>query len=186
VTVRARSHRIGPIGLAIAATLGVRTAAAAPPCDDPLKCSIPSNHYALDLFQGALLAPLRVTGIAGAYAGYAEGIEGMVSNAAAPAVREPFSANWLEGDISASISIPITLFKNNDFDNSGQIDFNYSNFVYITAGAVVQLGMVGLGARPAPTHIPRASPPPVSRRSSAFSFGPIGPRSGSEAPSGSR
>jgi hypothetical protein len=85
-------------------------------------------------------------GIAGAYAGYAEGIEGMVANAAAPAVRELSSVNWLEADISASISIPITLFKNNDFDDSGQLDFDYSNFLFITAGGVMQVGAFGLGA----------------------------------------
>jgi hypothetical protein len=69
-----------------------------------------------------------------------------VANAAAPAVREPFSANWLEGDLAASISIPITLFKNDDFDNSGQRDFDYSSFLYLTGGAVVQMGAFGLGA----------------------------------------
>jgi hypothetical protein len=132
--------------VAILASSNAAHAAGPAACDDPARCPIPNNRYALDLFQGPILAPLRVTGIAGAYAGYAEGIEGMVANAAAPAVREPFSASWLEADVSASVSIPITLFKNNDFDNSGQIDFDYSNFLYITAGGLLQLGMFGLGA----------------------------------------
>lgn len=105
----------------------------------------PNNDYAIDLFQGPILAPIRVTGIAGAYAGYAEGIEGMVSNAAAPAVREPFSASWLELDIAASISIPLNLFENNDFDNSNTIDADFSNFIYLTGGGLIQAGMFGAG-----------------------------------------
>jgi hypothetical protein len=106
----------------------------------------PDNRYAVDLFQGPILAPIRVTGISGSYAGYAEGIEGMVSNAAAPAVREPFSANWLEVDVAGSVSIPLSIFENNDFDNSNAIDSDYSNFIYLTGGALLQAGMFGVGA----------------------------------------
>lgn len=108
--------------------------------------SLPGNDYTIDLFQGPILAPLRVTGIAGAYAGYAEGISGFVSNAASPAVREPFSLRNVDVDVSASLSIPISLFQNNDFDNSGDIDYDYSNFVYLTGGFQLQAGPVGAGA----------------------------------------
>jgi hypothetical protein len=107
---------------------------------------LPNNDYAIDLFQGPVLAPIRVTGISGAYAGYAEGIEGMVVNAAAPAVREPFSVNWWEFDVSGSISIPLSIFENNDFDNSNSIDSDFTNFVYLTGGAMLQAGMFGVGA----------------------------------------
>ncbi len=109
---------------------------------DPL----PDNNYTIDLFQGPILAPLRVTGIAGAYAGYAEGIAGFVSNAASPAVRSPYSVRSLDFDVSASLSIPISLFQSNDFDNSGDRDKAYSNFVYVTGGGQIQAGPVGAGA----------------------------------------
>ncbi|AKT40414.1 hypothetical protein [Chondromyces crocatus] len=108
--------------------------------------SLPTNDYALDLFQGPILAPLRVTGISGAYAGYAEGIPGMVVNAAAPALREPFSIGWVDYDIGGSISIPLEMFENNDFDNSGTRDADYSNFIYGTFGAMLQIGPFGAGA----------------------------------------
>lgn len=108
--------------------------------------SIGREPFSLDLFQGALLAPIRVTGIAGAYAGYAEGIEGMVANAAAPANREPFSVNWAEFDISGSVSFPITFSDRNDFDNSGALSADYSDFLYLTGGAMMQLGPFGFGA----------------------------------------
>ncbi|WP_437338932.1 hypothetical protein [Sorangium sp. So ce394] len=127
---------------ALALVLGPPRAAPAQPLKD--------NAYTIDLFQGPILAPLRVTGIAGAYAAYAEGIAGMVANAAAPAVREPFSVKWLEWDVAASISLPIELFgdndfDNNDFDNSGDLDLDYSNFVYLTLGGQLQAGDLGLG-----------------------------------------
>ena len=107
---------------------------------------LPNNDFAIDLFQGPILAPIRVIGIAGAYAGYAEGIAGFVANAASPALREPFSVNHTELDVAASLSIPISLFDNSDFDNSGGLDYDYSNFIYLTGGVLFQHGRLGLGA----------------------------------------
>src|SRR4051812_39804520 len=106
---------------------------------------IRDNHFSLDLFQGPVLAPISVTGIAGAYAGYAEGIAGFVANAASPAVRSPFSLGWFDYDVSGSVSIPVKLFENDDFDNSGTVDYDYSNFIYVTLGGLVQVGPAGLG-----------------------------------------
>ncbi|EYF01628.1 hypothetical protein [Chondromyces apiculatus] len=136
-------HRRGPGGGILGPTvLALVVALPATAAAD----SLPTNDYSLDLFQGPILAPLRVTGIAGAYAGYAEGIPGMVVNAAAPALREPFSIGWVDYDISASISIPLEMFENNDFDNSGTRDADYSNFIYGTLGAMFQVGPFGAGA----------------------------------------
>ncbi|MBW2524680.1 MAG: hypothetical protein JRI23_10915 [Deltaproteobacteria bacterium] len=103
------------------------------------------NAYAVDLYQGPILAPIRVTALSGAYAGYAEGIAGFVTNAASPAVRSAHSVNWLELDLDASLSIPVSLFDNNDFDNSGDLDADYSSFIYLAAGAQLQAGAVGAG-----------------------------------------
>ena len=103
------------------------------------------GQFSIDLFQGPLLAPISVTGIAGAYAAYAEGISGFVANAASPGVREPFSVSDFEIDGSGSISFPISLFENNDFDNSGSLDFDYSNFLYGTFGGIIQYGQFGTG-----------------------------------------
>ncbi len=106
---------------------------------------LPSSDYSIDLFQGPLLAPIRVSGIAGAYAGYAEGIAGMVANAAAPALREPNSASYLELDIDLSISIPLSLTANDDYDNSGFSDSDYSSFLYLAWGGLIQYGPFGIG-----------------------------------------
>lgn len=108
--------------------------------------TLATNHFSIDLFQGPILAPIAVTGVAGSYAAVAEGISGMVSNAAAPAVREATSFGTFGIDGAASISIPVNLgFQNNDFDNSGSLDFDYSRFLYGTLGGVIQYGRVGTG-----------------------------------------
>jgi hypothetical protein len=104
-----------------------------------------NNDYAVDLFQGPILAPARLASMGGAYAGYAEGIAGFVANAAAPAVREPWSLTWFDQDLDASISIPLRLFDNNDFDNSGDIDADYNSFLYLAAGGLLQVGPFGVG-----------------------------------------
>ncbi len=108
--------------------------------------SIRTNQFALDLFQGPILAPISVTGVAGSYAAVAEGISGMVTNAAAPAVRAATSFSTFEIDGAASISIPVSIgIQNNDFDNSGSLDFDYSDFLYGGLGGVIQYGRLGAG-----------------------------------------
>ncbi len=126
-----------PLALVIAIAPGAARA------DEPSR--LPPGRFAIDLFQGPLLAPISVTGIAGAYAAYAEGISGFVANAASPGVREPFSVSDFEIDGSGSISLPISLFENNDFDNSGSLDYDYSNFLYGTLGGIIQYGPFGAG-----------------------------------------
>ena len=53
------------------------------------------------LFQGPVLAPARATGLGGAFAAYAEGVDAIASNAAAVAVREPYSFTWFDYDLTA-------------------------------------------------------------------------------------
>ena len=114
-------------------------------CAAPARAQPANNDFAIDLFQGPVLAPTRVVAMGGAYAGYAEGIAGFVTNAASPAVREPSSVSWFDQAIDASISIPLTIFENNDFDNSGDLDADYSSFLYLSAGGLLQAGPFGAG-----------------------------------------
>ncbi|MEZ4297820.1 MAG: hypothetical protein R3B70_22885 [Polyangiaceae bacterium] len=106
---------------------------------------IASNRYSLDFFQGASLAPIRVIGIGGAYAGVADGISGFVSNASSPALRDPSSSKWVELDAAVSLSLPLVLFERSDFDNSGRIDQSYTDFIYVATGGLLQLGPFGAG-----------------------------------------
>ena len=139
---RRRFGAPGPLlGTAVAAFWGVLGAVGSAAAQ-----TLPDNSFAIDVFQGPILAPIRVTGIAGAYAGQAEGIPGMVTNAAAPAVREADSTNFTEFDLAASVSIPLSIFERQDFDNSGRVDYEYSDFIYGSFGGMVQVGAIGVGA----------------------------------------
>ena len=75
-------------------------------------------------------------------------MEGVYNNAAAPAVREPFSSKWVDIDPSVGISLP-GAYGNVDFDNTGQkgnsaIAQRTNRFLAYNAGLQVQLGRLGL------------------------------------------
>jgi hypothetical protein len=105
----------------------------------------PTNDYSIDLFRGPVLAPNRIVGIAGAYAGVGEGIPGLQVNAAAPAVRPIYAIDDFDWDLAASLSVPLPIAENNDFDNSGERDTQDALFIYATGGALVQKGPFGAG-----------------------------------------
>jgi hypothetical protein len=83
-------------------------------------------------------------GLGGAYAPYAEGADGLPANAAAPAVREPFSVYAVDYDLAFSVLFPST-FSKSDFDNDGRIGFKYSDFNFYTVGGMIQSGRFGVG-----------------------------------------
>jgi hypothetical protein len=106
---------------------------------------ITSNGYSIEFFQGPLIAPVRVLGIAGAYTAIAEGVDGANVNAASPAVREPFSFNWFDYDLDVGVSFPGS-YANTDFDNHGPSPTGFdrvNNFIYFNFGFQAQLGFFG-------------------------------------------
>jgi hypothetical protein len=119
----------------------VLASGAAPAQDAPA-----TNDYAIDLFRGPVLAPLRVTGLAGAFAGVGEGIPGLPANAASPAARPIHAVDEFDYDLAASLSVPLPIAEPNDFDNSGARDTDDSVFIYATGGALIQVGPFGAGA----------------------------------------
>jgi hypothetical protein len=125
---------------------------------------IQRNDYALEIFQGPLLVPGRITGVAGATTATAQSLEGVYNNAAAPAVRESFSVDHFEWEPSGSISFP-GAYGGTDFDNRGdkgierQIQQSQqlglpqrstvettNHFLYLQGGLWGQLGNLGVTA----------------------------------------
>ncbi len=91
-----------------------------------------------------------MTGVGGAYVAFGEGTEGSAVNAAAPAVRVPYSTTWFDYDLSAGASLP-GAFSRTDFDNHG--DFanlpshaRAGDFVDLTVGGTLQFGRAGVAA----------------------------------------
>jgi hypothetical protein len=88
-----------------------------------------------------------VTEVGGAYVALAQDTEGAAANSAAPAVRDPFSTDWFDYDLSAGISAP-GAFVQSDFDNHG--DFALPNhakagdFLDLNFGTTLQFGGLGV------------------------------------------
>jgi hypothetical protein len=98
-----------------------------------------------------VLAPVHVTGVAGAYVAFAQDTEGSAVNPASPAVRDPYSITWFDYDPSASFSIPGFLSgKNTDFDNHGTVSneppINVNDFLDLNFGLTLQFGGMGVAA----------------------------------------
>jgi len=130
--------------LVLACLLALAPSRARAQTGQPQPLPIGTNRYNVELFQGPVLAPLRVVGLGGAYAPYAESSDGIPANAAAPAVREPYSISHVDYDLAFSVSFP-GAFRNTDFNNDGKSGFTYNDFVFYTLGAVVQVGRLGIG-----------------------------------------
>jgi hypothetical protein len=91
-----------------------------------------------------VLAPSRATGVGGAFSAYAEGVDAISSNAAAVAVRVPYSFDWIDFEVSLGISFPAA-FRSTDFDNDGKVGFTYDNFYFYSLGGKLQFGEWGVG-----------------------------------------
>jgi hypothetical protein len=92
-----------------------------------------------------VLAPSRTLGLGGAYAGLAEGVDGVNANVATPGVRAAYSGRHVDYDLTASISLPGS-FASTDFENCGTLPNcvgSASNFVYGNAGVLLQVGPFG-------------------------------------------
>jgi hypothetical protein len=90
-----------------------------------------------------------VVGVGGAYVAFAQDTEGSAVNAAAPAVRDPYSYTWFDYDLSAGISFPGFLSgSNTDFDNHGDSGvsnppINVNDFIAVNFGLTLQFGQLG-------------------------------------------
>ncbi|AKF85105.1 hypothetical protein MFUL124B02_09400 [Myxococcus fulvus 124B02] len=126
------------VGLFTAAVLASGGGALA---DNP---PLTGSNYAIDVYQGPVLAPVRVSGLSGAYAPIAEGVEGISVNTAAPAVRSLYSSKHVDYDLSAAFTFPSSL-RDTDFDNNGSVGFAKDEFVFVQLGGLIQWGPWGLG-----------------------------------------
>ncbi len=80
--------------------------------------------------------------------GAAQAVEGVYNNAAAPAVREPFSLTFVDFDPSVGVSLP-GAYGGTDFDNRGEKSSaanreRTNRFLSYNAGLEVQVGPVGV------------------------------------------
>jgi hypothetical protein len=111
---------------------------------------IQTNDYAIDLFQGPVIASTRVMGLGGAYVAVAEFTEGGSQNPAAPAVRTAYSYDHVDYDIALGLTFPSTL-TSSDFFNTGKGNTaipstSEQGFIAGEVSANLQFGRWGIGA----------------------------------------
>jgi hypothetical protein len=111
---------------------------------------ITTNDYAIDLFQGPVLASTRVIGLGGAYVAVGDYIEGNNQNPASPAVRTAHAHNHNDWDLGFGITFPSSL-SDSDFFNTGKgrtsiPTTSEQSFVALELAGNLQLGPWGLGA----------------------------------------
>jgi hypothetical protein len=139
-----RSGRSWHKSLGLCGVLAATPALAQPPAPAPLR----TNDYAIDLYQGPVLASSRVVGLAGAFVAMADGIDGDTQNPASPAVRVPFSYTDVDFDLSASLSFPGSLGRSGDFFNSGsrtKVVAGNNLYVFLNGGFNLQINHWGFG-----------------------------------------
>jgi hypothetical protein len=113
----------------------------------PEGAPITESNYSVDLSQGPVLSATRVTGLGGAFAALAEGLEGGLSNPASVAARTAASADWWDYWVALSVTYP---FDTGDFYNSGEFlnkktEASSDSFLFLNTGAYLQLLELGLG-----------------------------------------
>jgi hypothetical protein len=112
---------------------------------------INTNDYSIDLYQGAVLAGTRVTGLAGSFVAIAETDAGNPINPASPGVRTPWSLGHFDYDWSLTATFPSSL-RNSDYFNSGRITqlptsqpSDFGDFVFLNFSVNLQFGPWGFG-----------------------------------------
>lgn len=129
--------------LLLAALLCVSSARAGGPLGKPGE-PITTSQYALDLFVGPVLSSTRVMALGGAFTAVSEGVEGIATNPAAPAVREAWSSDRIDFDWTFGLTSSGSV-RGTDFDNDGSVGFSFSDFYFLTGGVSLQAGNWGFG-----------------------------------------
>ncbi len=113
---------------------------------------IKTSQYTFDVFTGPILGSSRITAMAGAYTAIAEGTEGISFNAAAPAIRAPYSTTRDDWDLTGSVTFSNLPFLGDasviatDFENKGLTSFSRdAAFVWASGGFTIQHDQAGIG-----------------------------------------
>jgi len=98
----------------------------------------------VDVYRSPVVASSRVTGLAGAYTGIAEGSQGAAFNPASFANRYPFSVDWFDYDWNLDWVL-LAPGADIDFDNDGRASSAAEKFNAVNVAAGLQLGRFGMG-----------------------------------------
>jgi hypothetical protein len=132
----ARAERIAAAALALGALLAA----------GPVRAGPYDGTQEIDIFQGPVFSSGRITGLAGAYVGLAEGQDGQPFNAASLAQRDRHLGRWLDVDFVLSSSLPgVGQVHDQDFDNDGRPDGALDSRSLSQLGLSLQIKRLGIG-----------------------------------------
>ena len=124
--------------LALAATLLVAGAAAAQSPVEPARTGV-----RIDFPRGPVIASSRITGLAGAFTGVAEGIDGALKNPASLANRPEHATSWF--DVDVALDLLNTTGDAIDFDADGVPGAAGASFQAVNLGLALQFGGFAIG-----------------------------------------
>jgi hypothetical protein len=101
------------------------------------------QQFNVDLVTGPIVGPNRVISLGGAYTALGYGIDNATITPAAYGARTLWDTRWFEFDVTVDYS-PGAL-RRIDFLNTGKSTVQNSDFLFVTLGASVTLGELGLG-----------------------------------------
>jgi len=107
---------------------------------------IRTSRYAIDFYSGPVVSSERVIGLAGSFSAIAEGVDAVPINPAAAAVREPWSNDWFDYDLTVGLALPAAFWRS-DVENLGarSEDYRYDGYYVPSVGLVGRFGHTGLG-----------------------------------------
>lgn len=98
----------------------------------------------VDLFRGPVVSSARVTGLAGAYVGVAEGVQGVGRNAASMGNRYPYSTDWFDYDFALDW-VDLLPGATVDMDNDG-VTSGDESYRALSIALSLLFGKFGIGA----------------------------------------
>lgn len=114
----------------------------------PEGSALETSRYSVDLYQTAVWAGSRVTSLGGSFVALAYDVDGMLQNAAAPAVRPFFSVSEFDYWLGFGVTLPSSVSGMDFFNNGSKLEHDESDtesLVYVTPAAIFQFGNLGVG-----------------------------------------
>jgi hypothetical protein len=102
------------------------------------------RDFNIDLVTGPVIGPNSTMALGGAYTALGFGIDAAALTPVAYPARTLWDTNWFEVDLTAGYSPGA--FHTTDFDNNGRAGVTFRDYYFLTGGAKLTFGELGIGS----------------------------------------
>jgi hypothetical protein len=102
------------------------------------------RDFNIDLVTGPVLGPNATVGLGGAYTALGFGIDAAALTPVAYPARSLWDTSWFEVDVTAGYTPGA--FQTTDFDNNGRAGVTFRDYYFLTGGAKLTFGELGVGS----------------------------------------